>query len=202
MNCPSLHFILGHMLNFVLSVQALNQCVWQMSDMVVQESCCHNHTPTHPPKVLANTVGCPERCSCEAACLNRRVSNPADVSEPSVPESVLEVFLLVVDVAPMLYGIAEILTSMDIAQLLDNNTITKLTHAHWRSLSVFRLHCSVLTMMFMTIWRAQHNRSETCPHECNTHRKIATSRRLSDAGLTVCDASFHRYCGFIPLPNT
>ena len=202
MKCPSLLFIHGQILNFELSVQAHNQCVWQVSDMVVQPSCCHNHTLTHSPKVLANTVGCPKRCSCEAGCLNRCVSNPADVFEPSVPESVLEVFLLVVDVAPMLYGIAEILTSMDIAQLLDNNTITKLTHAHWRSLSVFRLHCSVLTMMFMTIWRAQHNRSETCPHECNTHRKIATSRRLSDAGLTVCDASFHRYCGFIPLPNT
>ena len=150
MKCPSLLFIHGQILNFELSVQAHNQCVWQVSDMVVQPSCCHNHTLTHSPKVLANTVGCPKRCSCEAGCLNRCVSNLADVFEPSVPENVLEVFLLVVDVALMLYGIAEILTSMDIAQLLENKTMTKLTHAHRRSVSVFRLHCLVLTMMFMT----------------------------------------------------
>ena len=107
--------------------------------------------------MLANTVGCPERCSCEAGCLNRRVSNPADVFEPSVPESVLEVFLLVVDVALMLYGIAEILTSMDIAQQLENKTMTKLTHAHRRFVPVFRLHCLVLTMMFMTFGMPQNH---------------------------------------------
>ena len=82
MNCPSLLVVAGHTPNLAQSVQALNHCLWQISNTVVQESCCHNHTPMHALKVLANNVGCPEWCSNVAAFLNCRPSSDADVLDP------------------------------------------------------------------------------------------------------------------------